>query len=97
MDAAFEAMLAQNSVLFQSMVDGLSNKQVNFLKAMRDEVEQFSSQEVITAYRLGTSGNINRIKQALAGKEIIDTLGQKITLLDPLFKRWLQKIYFGNP
>lgn len=94
LDAAFEAMLAQNSVLFQSMVDGLSNTQVNFLRAMCDEVEQFSSQEIITAYRLGTSGNINRIKQALANKEIIDTLGQKIILLDPLFKRWLQKIYF---
>ncbi|MDZ4845777.1 MAG: ATP-binding protein [Chitinophagales bacterium] len=92
--AAFEAMLTQNSILFQAMVDGLSNTQVNFLRALCDDAEQFSSRDILMKYNLGTSANINRIKQALTNKEIIDTLAKKITLHDPLFKRWLQQYYF---
>ena len=94
LNQAFEAMLTQNGILFQSMVDRLSNTQVNFLRAMCDEVEQFSAQKTLSKYQLGSSANVSRIKEALVGKEIIETLGNQIVLLDPLFKRWLQNIYF---
>lgn len=45
---------------------------------------------------LGTSGNILKIKKALISKEIIDVDGDKITILDPLFKAWLKDYYFKN-
>jgi uncharacterized protein len=48
----------------------------------------------LQGYNLGTSANITRIKAALENHEIIDALGKKITLNDPLFEIWLKKRYF---
>ena len=64
------------------------------VKAMCDDVTQFSAQDIIIEYKLGSSANVIRIKEALENKEIIDTLNKEITFLDPLFKRWLKLYYF---
>ena len=45
-------------------------------------------------YKLGSSGNVKRIREALETKEIIDTVTDKPEILDPLFERWLKTIYF---
>lgn len=95
-DQAIESLLLQHSILFQREVDQLTNMQLNFLKAMCDGVKQFSAQEIITKYKLGSSANVIRIKDALENKEIIDTLNKEITFLDPLFKRWLKQYYFTS-
>ena len=87
---AFSNLVMQLSMLFQNLTDGLSNTQVNFLKAMINDVAQLSSQNTILEYGLGTSGNIMKIKKMLISKEIIDINGGKITFLDPLYKAWLK-------
>jgi hypothetical protein len=89
-----DALLMQHGILFQREVDQLTNPQLNFLKAMCAGVKQFSARETLLEYKLGTSANVNRIKTALENKEIIDTLGQGIEFLDPLFKLWLKKVFF---
>jgi hypothetical protein len=91
---AFTNLVQQLSMLFQNLTDGLSNTQVNFLKALINDVKKFSSQAVILDYNLGTSGNILKIKKMLISKEIIDTEGSKTTFLDPLYKAWLKEYYF---
>jgi uncharacterized protein len=91
---AFTTLVQQLSMLFQNLTDGLSNTQVNFLKALINEVEKFSSQAVVLDYGLGTSGNINKIKKMLISREIIDIEGGRITFLDPLYKSWLKEYYF---
>ena len=91
---AFDNLLTQLSFLFQSITDQLSPKQINFLRAVIDEVEQLSAKETIQDYNLGTSANVLRIKQALINKEIIDIEGNKINFLDPMYKCWLKKYYF---
>lgn len=48
----------------------------------------------LTEYKLGSSGNVKRISEALENKEIIDTVSEKPEILDPLFSLWLQRIYF---
>ena len=83
-------------MLFQNLTDGLSNTQVNFLKALINDVEKFSSQAVILEYGLGTSANITKIKKMLISKEIIDAEGGRITFLDPLYKAWLKEYYFNK-
>jgi hypothetical protein len=88
-----DALLSQHAILFQREVDGLTNPQINFLKALSDEVRQLSASETLQRYRLGTSGNVNRIKAALVSKEIIDITPDKIEFIDPLFKLWLSRIY----
>lgn len=91
---AFNNLILQLSMLFQNLTDGLSNTQVNFLKALINDVEQLSSQSTVLEYGLGTSGNIMKIKKMLISKEIIDIEGGRITFLDPLYKAWLKEYYY---
>jgi hypothetical protein len=88
-----DALLTQHAILFQREVDGLTNPQINFLKALCNNVTQFSAAETLRAYRLGTSGNVNRIKASLVNKEIIDITSQHIEFIDPLFKVWFSTVY----
>ena len=91
---AFDSLLMQLSLLFQNIVDNLTSMQVNFLHALLDEVEQLSSKDTILQYKLGTSANVLRIKEALVNKEVIDIVEEKIYFLDPMFKSWLKQYYF---
>jgi uncharacterized protein len=93
-EEAFESLLMQLSLLFQTMTDSLPTTQINFLNAVIDNVKQYSSYEMINKYALGTSANVLRIKQALMEKEILDIQGEKIMFLDPMYKHWLKKYFF---
>jgi len=90
---AIDELLIQHTILFQREVDNLTNSQINFLKALINNVKQFSSSAALMDYQLGTSGNVNRIKEALLKKEIIDITKNNIEFIDPLFKLWFSKIY----
>lgn len=92
-NTAIDNLLYQNSILYQKDIDNLTNPQINFLKAIIDGVEQFSSKDNLNKYDLGTSGNILRIKNALESKEIIDLWGSKIEFIDPVFKLWFERVY----
>jgi hypothetical protein len=91
---AHQSLVAQLSLLFQSKTDELTNSQINFLKALIDGVEKFSSKETLDEYKIGTSANVLRVKNTLESKEIIDIQGSNISLLDPMFKSWLETCYF---
>ncbi len=91
---AFGGLVLQLSMLFQALVDKLSNSQVNLLKALVCNEQKLSSQNVLNKYQLGTSANVLKIKKVLSNSEIIDTIGENITLIDPLYKFWLKKYYF---
>ncbi len=91
---AFEDLVLQLSMLFQALVDGLSNRQVNLLKALICNEQRLSSQSVLKEYQLGTSANVLKIKKMLSNNEIIDIVGESITFIDPVYKFWLKKYYF---
>jgi hypothetical protein len=91
---AHESILLQKSLLFQNITDKLSETQVYFLNALICGAEKFNSQKVLLKYKLGTSGNITKIKKALIDKEIIDIHSGNISFLDPFYKAWLKKYYF---
>lgn len=91
---AHQSLVAQLSLLFQSKTDELTNSQINFLKALIDGVEKFSSKETLDEYKIGTSANVLRVKKTLESKEIIDIQGSVISLLDPMYKSWLETCYF---
>jgi hypothetical protein len=93
---AIDELTIKNNILYQRELEWLTGTQIGFLKALLDEVEQYTSIEVLSKYKLGTSANIKRIKEALIQKEIIDFDGKKPIITDPLFKAWLQKMYKGN-
>ncbi len=91
---AFENLLLQLEFLYQANTDALSNTQINFIEAVLNDETQFSSKEMIKKYKLGTSANVSRIKQALVNKEILEIRGNSIEFLDPMYKNWLKKHYF---
>jgi hypothetical protein len=91
---SYESLVLQMSLLFQNQTDRLSNTQVSFLEAMLHGEEHLNSQRVMTKYKLGTSGNIMKIKKTLTDKEIIDINIDKIDFIDPLYQGWLKKYYF---
>jgi uncharacterized protein len=94
-EGALQALIEQNSFMFERAVDQLPTTHLNFLKAMIDGVSQFSAAETLKQYALGTSANISKIKSALEQAEIIDfEPGHKISLLDPAFQLWLVKFFF---
>mgnify|MGYP000533682961 FL=1 len=95
-DTAFDNLLLQLGFLYQTNTDSLSNTQINFLHALTNKENKLSSKDIIRKYKLGTSANVSRIKQALENKEIIEIQGDKNEFLDPMYKHWLQKHYFKS-
>ncbi len=93
---SFHDLVLQLSMLFQSLTDGLSRTQLNFLKAMTDNIDHLSSKVTIEEYQLGTSANVVKIKNMLINKEIVDIYGKEILFLDPLYKFWLKEYFFKD-
>ena len=83
---AFDDLVLQLSMLFQALVDRLSNSQINFLRALISNEQQLSSAKVLQEYKLGTSANVSKIKKMLSNNEIVDLLGERIAFIDPLYK-----------
>ncbi len=93
---AHEGIVAQLSLLFQSKTEELTTPQVNFMRALLEGVQKFSSKDIMNDYKLGSSANVNRIKKALENKEIVDIQTGNIMVLDPMYKSWLKTYYFKN-
>ena len=89
-----ETLMMHLSLLFQNITDSLSAMQVNFLKALVMEETKLSSKEVLDRYELVSSANISQLKRALANREIIDIVTDKINFTDPIYKEWLRRFYF---
>ena len=91
-DESIEELLEQNKVFFQREVEGLTELQLNLLKAIANGVDTgFTKKEVIKKYRLESSANVQGIKKSLLKKDLIDIDGSVITYNDPLFKLWIKK------
>jgi hypothetical protein len=93
-EQAYENLILQMSMLFQSQIENLTTTQVNFLKAVLDGEQHLSSQEALTNFKLGTSANVARLRKSLINKELIDEYQGELILLDPVFAAWLKKYYF---
>ena len=91
---AYNGLIDQLSLLFLNSMETFSNAQLGFLKALIAGEKQLSSKQTLQAYRIGTSGNVVRIKQALMEREVIDVQGNEITFQDPLFEAWLKRDWF---
>ena len=91
-DAGVDELIVQNSALFESWTEDIPAYQMRFLKALADGIhEGFSSSEVISRYRLGSSANVVALKKALMDKNLIYTEGKKVFLSDPVMGMWLKR------
>ena len=91
-----ETLLDQHSILYLREIDQLSNSQINLLHALCDNVQALSGAATLRTYRLNSSALVTKSKRALEKKEIIDTAGEELLFIDPLFKLWLKRRYFTN-
>ncbi len=91
--SAFQSMLDSLNLQFVNLMDSLTEKQRSFLCAICDGVRNFSSVETLSRYRLGTSGNIRIMKNALNKRDLIEVSGSIVDIQDPVFKQWILKVY----
>ncbi|MDR2835320.1 MAG: ATPase [Bacteroidales bacterium] len=91
---SYESLKNQLSLLFVGLIESLTIKQINFLKAIISGETALSSKDVLEKYKLGTSANVIRIRESLLAKEIIDVNSKNIEIQDPMFKIWLKTDYF---
>ncbi len=90
-EQATDDLLNQNAILYYKDTENLSATQLNFLKAVANNVEALSSKESISKYNLGTSANVTKIKETLLKNEIIDIQMGKVVFIDPAFELWFKK------
>ncbi len=92
---ALKTIVSVHEPRFISMVNDLTDHQLSFMRAVLDGVVKFSASDVIEKYRLNSSANVRRVKDALKKKEII-TFNEKDepVIQDPLFEYWITKTYF---
>lgn len=92
---AFKLLMEMHSYRFKILTSRLSIFQINILRAILDGAEKLSAADTMDKYQLQSSANVNRLKEALEKKEIIEFTKYGPVFLDPLFKTWMQEIYFG--
>lgn len=92
---ARDKIISRNEPYFRHIMTDLTSNQISFLKAIIDGVEKFSSAEIMETYKLNSSANVFRIKDALKKKEVIILGAEDAPMLqDPLFEYWLRYYYF---
>lgn len=90
---AVTRLLDSQEALFIQQTESLSEYQMNFLHAIADGIHTgFTQKSVLSAYRLGTSANITRLKNTLKEKDLIETTEPRmLDMSDPILKLWLRK------
>ncbi len=96
-DEAVDSLLYTHGLRYQEITEGLSRYQLYLLRAVFDGVTKVSSSEVISQYRLNSSANVHRLKEALTKKEVIVFDSNDVPrIIDPIFKLWLEKHFFKS-
>lgn len=89
---ACQDIIDQNTPLFEKQTESLTTYQMNFLRAVIDGVHsEFTKQEVLQKYQLGSSANVTIIKRTLVKKELIEIDKRQVVIPDPVMKVWLKK------
>lgn len=89
---AYQDIIDQNTPLFEKQTESLTAYQMNFLRAIINGVhKEFSTQDVLKKYQLGSSANVSIVKRALIKKELIETEKRQIVITDPVLEVWLKR------
>lgn len=91
-EEAYQDIIDQNTPLFEKQTESLTTYQMNFLRAVIDGIhKEFTTQEVLQKYQLGSSANVSIVKRALIKKELIEVEKHQIIIPDPVMKVWLKR------
>jgi len=95
-EMALKELIQANTPLYQREVQGLSEKQINFLKAIAKGEKQMMSNEVLQKYNIGTPRNVNKNNTIFTNNDIIHKINEKTEFVDPAFELWFKKQYFNE-
>ena len=85
-------LLAQCTPLFIEQLNPLTTYQMNFLRAINNgQHDQWTSQEVMGKYNLGTKSNIAKMQTLLLEKDFIERREDGLYLSDPVMELWLKQ------
>lgn len=91
-EEAYQDIIDQNTPLFEKQTESLTTYQMNFLRALIDGVHnEFTTQEILRKYQLGSSANVSIVKRALVKKELIEIEKRQLIIPDPVLKVWLKR------
>lgn len=91
-DAGIEELIDQNTALFESRTENLTPVQMRFLKAVARGIHSgFSSAEVISRYKLGSSAASVSTKKALLEKGLVYCEDGQCLLADPVMGLWINR------
>lgn len=91
-EMAYQDIIDQNTPLFEKQTESLTTYQMNFLRAIIDGVHgEFTTQEVLQKYQLGSSANVSIVKRALIKKELIEIEKRQVIIPDPIMEEWLKR------
>lgn len=92
LEAAYQDIIDQNTPLFEKQTESLTTYQMNFLRAIIDGIHsEFTTQEVLHKYQLGSSANVSIVKRALVKKELIEIEKRQVVIPDPIMVVWLKR------
>ena len=84
-------LLIQCSPLFIEQTGGLTTYQLNMLRAIVDgQHTQWSSQQVLTKYGLGSKSNVTKMQKVMLERDFIVATEQGLFLSDPVMGLWLR-------
>lgn len=92
-DFAINRLLDSQESLFIQQTESLTDYQMNFLRALSDGIHSgFTSKTVLSKYRIGTSANFSRLKNAMIEKDLVDTVAPNtLDICDPILILWLKR------
>jgi hypothetical protein len=92
LEQGVEDLLMQSTPLFMEQTSSLTTYQMNFLRAIiAGQHAQFSSQEILDTYQLGSKSNVARMQKALIEKDLIELRKEGLFIADPVLQLWLQR------
>lgn len=90
--AGINDLLIQCTPLFMEQTGGLSSYQLNMLRAIVDgQHTQWTSQEVLNKYSLGTKSNVIKMQKVLMERDFVVLTEEGLFLSDPVMGLWLQR------
>lgn len=91
LEAGVNDLLMQCTPLFMEQTGGLTSYQLNLLRAIVDgQHTQWTSQEILSKYGLGTKSNVAKMQKVMLERDFIVSTEQGLFLADPVMKLWLQ-------
>lgn len=94
-DDSWGLLMAQHRGRFVAQMADLTDFQIQLLKAVIDGETRLSSTPVVEKYKLNSSANVKRLKDALMKKEVLWFDEKDVPhIQDVLFEHWLKQEYF---